>query len=188
MSTCIVLKRRAHIKPDLTSPYYVAVLNRMRSANVPSADALPPASVFKINAKQSPYSSHTFNTEYLLIAIEPDPQDVWPPEGIGSIVTCVGPIDSRESRHQVLGTLAQKRPKNLVLVCDARHSPDRGTVRLIRDLSESAKRTLVWLRHNQASHAHTQAWLSQLRDLSEIKLNIRDDAASVMQWFERHHD
>jgi hypothetical protein len=188
MSTYIVMKRRARIKPDLTSPYYVAVLNRMRSTTLQSTDAPPPASVFKIDAKKNPYTNNTVHTEYLLIAIEPDPQDIWPPEGIGSIVTCIGPIDSRESRHQVLGTMAQTRPKNLVLVCDARHSPDRGTLRLIRDLSESAKRTLVWLRHNQASQAHTQAWLSQLRDLSEIKLNIQEDATSVMQWLERHHD
>jgi hypothetical protein len=182
------LKRRAHITPDLTSPYYVAVLNRMRSANVHSADAPPPASVFKIDAKKSSYSGNTFHTEYLLIAIEPDPQDVWPPEGIGSIVTCVGPIDSRESRHQVLGSVAQTRPKNLVLACDARHSPDRGTLRLITDLSECANKTLIWLRHSQTSHTHTEAWRSQLRNHTALELKVSDDAASVMQWFERHHD
>jgi hypothetical protein len=188
MSAFIVFKRRAHIKPDLTSPYYVAVLHRMTSSELHDTDTPPDASIFKIDAKQTQYLSDTFNTEHVLIAIEPDPKDIWPPEGIGTIVTCLGPIDSRESRHRVLGSMTQARPKNLVLVCDARHSPDRGTVRLIRDLSESAKRTLVWLRHNQASHAHTQAWLIQLRDLSEIKLNIQEDAASVMQWLERHHD
>lgn len=188
MSAFIVMKRRAHIKPDLTSPYYVAVLNRMRASNLASADSPPPASVFKIDAKKSPYSSTTFHTDYLLIAIEPDPQDLWPPEGIGSIVTCIGPIDSRESRRHVLSTMAQTHPKNLVLVCDARHSPDRGTLRLITDLSECANKTLIWLRHSQASNAHTEAWRSQLRNLTALELKARDDAASVMQWFERHHD
>jgi hypothetical protein len=188
MSTCIVLKRRAHIKPDLTSPYYVAVLNRMHSITLHSADTPPSASIFKIDAKKSLYSSNTFHTQYLLIAIEPDPQDIWPPKGIGSIVTCVGPIDSRESRHQVLGAIAQARPENLVLVCDARHSPDRGTLRLITDLSECANKTLLWLRHSHASHTHTEAWRAQLRDLTALELKISDDAASVMQWFERHHD
>jgi hypothetical protein len=188
LSTFIVLRRRAHIEPDLTSPYYVAVLSRMHSTNPHSTDAPPPASVFKIDAKKSPYSSNTFHTEYLLIAIEPDPHDSWPPEGIGSIVTCVGPIDSRESRQHVLGTIAQTRPRNLVLVCDARHSPDRGTLRLITDLSECANKTLIWLRHSQASNAHTEAWRTQLRDHTTLELKIQDDAASVMQWLERHHD
>jgi hypothetical protein len=188
MSTCIVLKRRVHIKPDLTSPYYVAVLNRMRSTTPHSTDTPPPASVFKIDPKKSYYSSNTFHTEYLLVAIEPDPQDIWPPEGIGSIVTCAGPIDSRASRHQVLGTVAHTRPKNLVLVCDARHSPDRGTLRLITDLSECANKTLIWLRHSQASNAHTAAWRAQLGHHTPLELSTRDDAASVMQWFERHHD
>jgi hypothetical protein len=187
-STYIVLNRRAHIELDLTSPYYVAVLNRMRANNLHSSDTPPPASVFKIDAKKNPNLSNTFNIEYLLIAIEPDPQDIWPPEGIGSIVTCVGPIDSRESRHQVLGAMAQTRPKNLVLVCDARHSPDRGTLRLITDLSECANKTLVWLRHSQASHAHTEAWRTQLNNHTALELKAQDDAASVMQWLERHHD
>lgn len=188
MSTFIVMNRRAHIEPDLTSPYYVAVLNRMHSTHLHSADTPPPASVFKIDAQKSSSSSNTFNTEYLLIAIEPDPQDIWPPEGIGSIVTCAGPIDSRASRHQVLSTMAQTRPKNLVLVCDARHSPDRGTLRLITDLSEYADKTLVWLRHSQASNAHTEAWRTQLGNHTALELKARDDAASVMQWIERHHD
>lgn len=184
----IVDRRRAHIKPDLLSPYYVAVLNRLPSFIHHSDDKAPPPSVFDIGNDHPPHVGEIFTTEHLLIAIEPDPKDIWPPEGIGSIVSCVGPIDSRESRQQILRKMAQVRPNNLVLVCDARHSPDRGTLRLIRDLSECAKRTLVWLRHSQDSHAHTPAWLSQLRDLPEIKLNIRDDTASVMQWLERHHD
>ena len=188
MSTLIVVYRRAHIKPDLTLPYYVAVLHRMNSTKLHSADTPPPASVFKIGIKPNLHSNDTFNTENILIAIEPDPKDIWPPEGIGTIVTCVGPIDSRESRQRVLGTMAQARPKNLVLLCDARHSPDRGTLRLITDLYECANKTLIWLRHSQASHAHTEAWLSLLRNHPALELKIRDDAASVMQWLERHHD
>lgn len=188
MSTLIVFNRRAGVKPDLASPYYLAVLNRMLSYRNHSEDTLPDASAFKSGAKQSPYTSDTFNTEHILIAIEPDPKDIWPPEGMGTIVTCIGPIDSRESRQQVLAKMTQTRPKNLVLVCDARHSPDRGTLRLITDLSECANRTLMWLRHSHASQAHTEAWLSQLRNHSTLELKIRDDAASVMQWLERHHD
>lgn len=184
----IVVRRRAHIKPDLLSPYYVAVLSRIPSFIHHADDTAPPPSIFDIGNDHPPYAGEAHTTEHLLIAIEPDPKDLWPPEGIGSIVSCVGPIDSRESRQQILRKMAQVRPNNLVLVCDARHSPDRGTLRLLRDLSECAKRTLVWLRHNQDSQAHTPAWLSQLRDLPEIKLNIRDDTASVMQWLERHHD
>jgi hypothetical protein len=61
-------------------------------------------------------------------------------------------------------------------------------MRLIANLSEHSKRTLLWLRHSQAAQAHTEAWVAQLRNLPQIELKIRDDAASVMQWLERHHD
>lgn len=98
------------------------------------------------------------------------------------------PVDSSESRNQALLNTANARPRSLVLACDARHSPDRGTLRLIAKLSGYSNRTLLWLRHSQAPHAHTEAWVTQLRNLPQIELKIRDDAESVMHWLERHHD
>jgi hypothetical protein len=59
---------------------------------------------------------------------------------------------------------------------------------LVADLSAYSKRTLLWLRHSQADHAHTEAWVTQLRDLPHIELSVRNDGVSIMQWLERHHD
>jgi hypothetical protein len=188
VSALIIVSRRVRIKPDLASPYYVAILNKMPSSELLAHDNAPPESVFEIGTEQNIDPSESWNAQHILIAIEPDPSELWPPEGIGSALTFAGSIDSRASRQHALSLIAQTRPNNLILVCDARHSPDRGTLRLIGDLSEHSKRTLIWLRHSQASHAHTEAWLSQLRGLSQIELKVRDDALSVMQWVERHHD
>lgn len=188
LSVAMVLIRRNAMQPDLSTPYYISVLNRIPSTDSLTDDRTPKDSVFVIPTDHTDQSRRAHQTQNILIAIELNPDDTWPPEGLDTSVSCTEPIDSRESRKLVLDTLMRARPKNLVLACDARHTPDRGSMRLIVDLSELSARTLVWLRHSQSSHAHTEAWLSQLGGLSGIEYKLRDDTASVMQWLERHHD
>lgn len=188
LSIVIVFIRRNAMRPDLSSPYYISVLNRIPSTESYTDGRTPKDSVFKIATDHADQTRLAPHAESVLIAIEPNPEEAWPPEDIGTNVTCTEPIDSRESRKHVLDALTRARPKNLVLACDARHTPDRGSMRLIADLSELSLRTLVWLRHSQSSHAHTEAWLNQLGGLSGIEYKLRDDTASVMQWLERHHD
>lgn len=185
VSFVIVAHRRSRISPDLSSPYYVAVIQRMSHTTL-EPEGNKPDFILPEDSKND--TNPVWNTKNILIAIELDPQEVWPPKGVGDVVTCAEPVDSRESRERALLNMTRVRPSNLVLVCDARHSPDRGTLRIIRDLSELSKRTLLWLRYSQANGAHTEAWLTQLRSNPEIELKIHDDIASVMQWLERHHD
>jgi hypothetical protein len=182
----LILKRHSRLEPDLTSPYYSAVLSRMSSFDVQTDTKQPLESILKKGLDRN--ENDPWNSEHLLIAIELDPTDEWPPEGIGAALSFASPVDSRESRQQTLLNTANARPHSLVVACDARHSPDRGTLRLIADLSDCSKRTLLWLRHSQATHAHTEAWVTQLRNLPHVELCVNDAGVSIMQWLERHHD
>lgn len=184
----LILKRYLRLEPDLSSPYYIAILSRMPSFDAQTDGQQPLESILKKGLDRSDYGNDLWNTEHLLIAIELDPTDDWPPSGIGDSLSFAAPVDSKESRQQIVLNAANARPHNLVIACDARHSPDRGILRLVADLSAYSKRTLLWLRHSQADHAHTEAWVMQLRDLPYLELCVRDDSASIMQWLERHHD
>jgi hypothetical protein len=184
----LILKRYSRLKPDLSSPYYSAVLSRMPEFGVQTDGAKPLESIFKTVLDRNNNENDPWNSEHLLIAIELDPTDEWPPAGIGAALSFAIPVDSKASRQQTLLNTANTRPHSLVVACDARHSPDRGTLRLIADLSACSKRTLVWLRHTKTAHAHTEAWVTQLRDLPHIELCVHDDGASIMQWLERHRD
>jgi len=186
-SGLIVMKRLARAQPDLSSPYYISVLSRMPTFDSHIDGKAPEESVLTRGIGPRNRESNTWHTEHILIAIEPDPNEAWPPAGIGAALTCASPVDSRESRKHILARIAHARPNSLIFACDARHSPDRGTLRFIADLSEHSKRSLLWLRHSQIPHAHTEAWIAQLRNLPQLELNIRDDAVSVMQWLERQH-
>jgi len=184
----LILKRYSHLEPDLSSPYYSAVLSRIPSSDLQTDGTPPLESILKTGLDRNNNENDPWNSEHLLIAIELDPTDEWPPAGIGAALSFAIPVDSKTSRQQTLLNTANARPHNLVVTCDARHSPDRGTLRLIADLSAYSKRTLLWLRHSQATHAHTEAWAIQLRTLPHIELCIGDDGLSIMQWLERHHD
>lgn len=185
-SAVILAHRYPGIRPDLTAPYYVSVLSRLNPSGL-APEGSPPEDV----GAQSPPTDRlveTWSSEHVLIAIELDPRDVWPPTGLGTAITLATPIDSRASRKQALENLSISRPNNLILACDARRTPDRGTLGLIENFCTISKRTLLWLRHSQAPDAHTEAWIAKMRSLPEVKLNLRDDTASVMQWLERQDD
>lgn len=185
-SAAILAHRYPGIRPDLTSPYYVSVLSRLNPSGLAPEGSPPEGGAAPTDPNGMP--TETWSADHVLIAIELDPRDVWPPTGLGTAITLATPIDSRASRKHALENLSISRPNNLILACDARLTPDRGTLRLIESFSTIPKRTLLWLRHSQAPDAHTEAWITKMRSLPEIKLNLRDDAASVMQWLERHHD
>jgi hypothetical protein len=186
--SALILKRHSRLEPNLSSPYYSAILSRMPSYALEADGKHPLETIFKKGLDRNDNENDPWNTEHLLIAIELDPTDDWPPSGIGAALSFASPVDSKESRQQALLNTANARPHNLVVACDARHSPDRGTLRLIAELSGCSKRTLLWLRHSQIAHAHTEAWVAQLRSLPHIEVCVRDDGVSIMQWLERHHD
>ena len=188
LSGFFIIQRLSRVGPDLSSPYYLSVLSRMPSFERQAEGIRPAGSVITKGLEPQHPESKVWNADHILIAIELDPTDDWPPAGLGSALSLVNHVDSSESRKNTLANINSARPKSLVLACDARHSPDRGTLRLIANLSEHSKRTLLWLRHSQAAQAHTEAWVAQLRNLPQIELKIRDDAESVMQWLERYHD
>lgn len=80
----------------------------------------------------------------VLVAIELDSEYPWPPP-LPEAVTDAGILDSREQRRQLLDQLSLHPPARLVIACDPRRSPDRGTVALIAELARMAAETQVWL-------------------------------------------
>lgn len=80
----------------------------------------------------------------LLVAIELDPRRPWPPRLPGAVADA-GILDDREQRRRLLEQLTLYPPARLVIACDPRRSPDRGTLALIGELSRCAASARVWL-------------------------------------------
>src|SRR5690606_35962075 len=80
----------------------------------------------------------------LLVAVGLDDRHPWPPP-LAATVTYVGIVDTREQRRQIRDRLSRSPPQRLVIACDPRRSPDRGSMALLAELSRYAAATRVWL-------------------------------------------
>jgi hypothetical protein len=68
----------------------------------------------------------------------------WPPP-LPAGVSDAGVLDSGEQRRRLLDRLTRSPPARLLIACDPRRSPDRGTLALIAELAQSAAGARVWL-------------------------------------------
>src|SRR3546814_20284913 len=67
------------------------------------------------------------------------PSDLpWPPVPADDPVVDLGVIDSRAQRQAVLEQLQQNPPSRILIVCDARQTPDRGAFALITEPAGAA--------------------------------------------------
>jgi hypothetical protein len=61
---------------------------------------------------------------------------IWPPDGLPAMIADLGRCDSREDRNRIRRQIAQP-PAHLLLVCDARLTPDRGTRAWLEELRQT---------------------------------------------------
>ncbi|MGH8595809.1 MAG: DUF2868 domain-containing protein [Gammaproteobacteria bacterium] len=114
----------------------------------------------------------------LIVGIEIDPADAWSPplpDGVGN----AGVLDNRDQRQRLRAQLARQPVLRLLIVCDSRRSPDRGTVALIRDLAAGATDTRIWLltARECGEARHRKDWESAL-----CGMNFAQTANPPLNW------
>jgi hypothetical protein len=132
---------RAALSLDLSLPGY----NELRERLMPGSERLgvsdaAPESLHQVFA----YNGIQESEGALLVAIELDDDQPWPP-ALPETIADAGILDSRESRQTLLDQLTRFPTARLVIACDPRRSPDRGSLTLIAELARCAGSTKVWL-------------------------------------------
>ncbi|SQG00773.1 membrane protein [Paucimonas lemoignei] len=132
---------RDALRLDLTLPGY----SQLRERLMPSSERLgvsdtAPEHLHHVHANSGALDSNGA----LLVAIELDDEQPWPPQ-LPPTVVDAGILDSRESRLKLLDQLTRFPPARLLIACDPRRSPDRGSLALIAELMRCAGATRVWL-------------------------------------------
>jgi hypothetical protein len=79
----------------------------------------------------------------LVVGLELGEDIPWPPP-LGH-ARDGGRVAAREERHALADALAAHPPERLLVACDGRLSPDRGSVAFIHELAGYAGQTAVWL-------------------------------------------
>ena len=188
-SLAMVARAWPRTQPQLHSPYYHALAAKMRPI------ALLPEGLVPLQIKpRYPPALQGANsaTRAMMTGIELETE--WPPVGLGCEIVHTMMIDSRDTRKMAVGHVAQLNPQRLVIACDARHTPDRGTLRLIAELSSYAGKTLVWLQHAGAAEGLNEAdgripvWKNQLHAAVTVEVLVTRLLAPVVDWLGRSDD
>ena len=178
LSLVMVMLARARTPPVLSAPYYQSVLARMQTVSM-SPEGLPPA---RTSIPPRSFATDASKSSTLAMITGIELEGIWPPPGLGAAIVHTVLIDARESRNKVLEQVAHLMPRRLVVACDARHTPDRGTLRLIAELSAFAGQTLVWLQHGEQAGLRVGAWQDQLKALTGIELLETPRFEPVSDW------
>ena len=132
---------RAALSLDLTLPGY----SELRERLMPSSERLGVSDAAPEQLHQVLPDGGALDSDgALLVAIELDDEHSWPPSLPDGVVDA-GILDSRESRLKLLDQLTRFPPARLLIACDPRRSPDRGSLALIAELARCAGATRIWL-------------------------------------------
>ncbi|MCY1398635.1 putative membrane protein [compost metagenome] len=174
---------RARLDLDLQLPGY----SQLREQLMPSSERLgvsdeAPEHLHHVSTMASDGES----AGALLVGLELDEQRPWPPKLPDSVMNA-GVLDSRESRHKLLEQMTRFPPARLVVACDPRRSPDRGSLALLAELSRYAGAMRVWLLQAPVGQALDAERLGDWHDaLAKLELNYADTAP--LTWLEKGHD
>lgn len=131
----------ARLALDLEQPGY----SRLRARLLPASERLgvsdsAPAQLHQPQAGQAGQARRGA----LLVAVELDPRQPWPP-ALPAGTEAAGILDDRTSRRALLERLAAQPAARLLIACDPRRSPDRGSLGLLGELARGAGQTRIWL-------------------------------------------
>ncbi len=124
----------------------------------------------------------------VLLGLELPADLAWPPADLPAHIRQAGNLDTREERNRVLDALSRAAASRLLIACDARQTPDRGTLSLIADLSAHAGQTGIWLILPRTG-ADTRAplWRDRLLALGLPAGAILQAPAAPLGWLESGH-
>jgi hypothetical protein len=174
---------QARLTLDLRLPGYQMLRERLQ----PGSERLGVNDQAPALLSQPQGGAHLGSSEgTLLVAVELDQSRPWPP-ALPKGVADAGVLDSREQRNQLLDQLSRFPPARLLIACDPRRSPDRGTLALVGELARSAAATRVWLLQAPPGEALDSERLSDWHQaLDQLQLTHSDSAP--LTWLESGHD
>lgn len=174
---------QAALDLDISLPGYSLLRERLQ----PSSERLGVCDEAPAQLHQPQAGSGDLDSQgALLVAVELDDRRPWPPvlpKGIAN----AGVIDNREQRRQLLEQLTRFPPERLLIACDPRRSPDRGSLALLGELARSASATRIWLLPAQPGETLDSERLGDWHAaLDQMQLNHGNHAP--LTWLETGHD
>jgi len=182
----IFLNGRARLRLDLSLPEYARLLARL----TPDSERMGVTDAAPRRIATARIGLHgTSGHGAVLVGIELREDVTWPPP-LPEGVRMGGVLDSREQRKHVIAALSSEPPARLLIACDPRLSPDRGSLALIAELAELAGACRVWLRGGEsgggssADPSRVGYWVESLREIGMAREHVIESEASALAWLE----
>ena len=182
---CVALIRQGlpRIRLDLHLPAYAMLVHRLAPLGErigiidPAPSGLPRARIQGAH----PVAGHAA----WLVGLELRDGSGWPP-ALPASVRDGGVVDSGAQRRVLLARLAADPPERLLLACDPRLSPDRGSLEFIAELSRHAGTCRVWLvgAEQQEEAVRTGYWREALFELGLQRQDIMERSEMALGWLE----
>ncbi|MBV6272688.1 DUF2868 domain-containing protein [Alcaligenaceae bacterium CGII-47] len=150
---CLLIARRRLRQPfmDISLPGWLELRERLMPRHRPAGiDAPAPGPAQPVS--YTPPAQLSVTNASVILGMELGPDTNWPPEGMPHKVLDLGICDSRADRQRIVQQM-QSLPKRLLLVYDARQTPDRGTRAWIAELQQLCPQIDVLLLNRPAREA-----------------------------------
>ena len=178
----VVRSRARHMTLDPSLPGIAELHDRLTPQRTLTGIDAPAPSAEAKNLLASHVSNHI--GEHGLAGIEL-PEDIeWPPFPVPTGMRDMGVIDTREQRRYMLDTLRRNPSKRLLAVCDARQTPDRGSLALLAELASLAETLHVLLLPDGNAAARRPQWHEQLNAAGLSPDQLHADTISARAWVE----
>jgi len=174
---------QAALNLDTSLPGYSLLRERL----LPSSERLGVCDAAPEHLHQPQAGSGALDSQgALLVAVELDDRRPWPPV-LPKGISDAGVIDSREQRRQLLDQLTRFPPARLLIACDPRRSPDRGSLALLGEMARSASSTRVWLLPAQPGETLDSERLGDWHAALD-QMHLNHGTHAPLTWLETGHD
>ncbi len=171
---------RLHIDENL--PAYASLRERLHPTSERIGVDAPDGEQFQARI----HSARTGQaiSQAVLVGLELPPDSPWPPAPLSDGIQDLGVIDTRAQRAALLDLLQSRPPTRLLLVCDGRQTPDRGTVALAADLASIAQQSHVFLvlPVRPTPEPRARAWYDRLAAAGFELGQIEVDFDAALAW------
>lgn len=119
----------------------------------------------------------------VLFALELHDDVVWPPSPLPEGIVVAGNVSTLASRDALVNRIARIRPRQVVAVCEARATPDRGTLYLLNDVSDVAEAVgVLLLNHSSARADRARYWREELATVGIKAELIFSELSESLVW------
>ncbi|PLC50171.1 hypothetical protein CR159_09200 [Pollutimonas subterranea] len=175
----------AAIKLDESLPGYAELRDRLSPLSEKMGTDAPGGPEFQSRIHPQ-HLGRSEPDQLLLAGIELAPDTPWPPAPLPERIIDLGVIDTRSQRSTLLDRLQQHPPLRLLAVCDARQTPDRGTIALLADLAGLAAQTHILLpvsaTTGNAVESRTSTWHDRLSAAGFLPEQRHTDHGEALAW------